>query len=101
MSDEKEKAISEEEKDIKESKKIAVIGYASIGSRLLSNLPAKQASRFKSKGMTLADAMNRMGFVTVQDVELPASQQYDHGYSRRDLKDFTKGNRNLKGRGRK
>lgn len=87
----------------KKTQKVAIIGCGVIGSRLLSSFYAKQNGKSKSNSMSLSEmvAMNNMGFVTIQDVELPASQQYHHGYSRRDLKDFTKGNRNLKGRGRR
>lgn len=103
MSDEKNNAVLEEENNTEESKKVAVMGYAIIGSGLLSGIYAKQKGKQKDQAISLVEAskLNSLGFVTVQEVEMPASQQYHHGYSRRDLKDFTKGNRNLKGRGRR
>ncbi len=103
MSDEKKNDVLEEENSEEGSKKVAVMGYAIIGSGFLSGLCDKQTRKQKGKCMTLAEAskLNSLGFITIQNVEVPASQQYHHGYSRRDLKDFTKGNRNLKGRGRR
>jgi len=103
MSDEKENDVLEEEKSVEKRKRIAVIGFASIGSGLLSGICAKQAGKRKGQTMTMAEAskLNSLGFATIQEIEPPASEQYHHGYSRRDLKDFTKGNPNLKGRGRR
>jgi hypothetical protein len=103
MSDEKKNDVLEEENSEEGSKKVAVMGYAIIGSGLLSGIYSKQTGKQKGKCITLSDTsrLYSFDFETLQDVEVPASQQYHHGYSRRDLKDFTKGNRNLKGRGRR